>query len=159
MSVYDQLLKTFLEWPPIFQSAMGSALFWFILVISKKLVDFVPKRLLVFSNKYRLSYLQSEHLRYNGIALDDKSTASYCFILLIYGAIYNIIKAFLFVCVGIFLSYLISPVFIYVTLIFVTYYLIKAFYKVKSIKPQSDIEQIIKEIKTEMEEIKKKINN
>ncbi len=92
--IVDQILK----WPVIVQGALGSGLFWLILIIGEKAFGISWSKFTSFNKQNRLDRLQAERIRYMAFIENDKSKSSFYLIGLIYMAAHNLVKALISAC-------------------------------------------------------------
>ena len=83
------ILKQVLQWPPIAQGALGSAIFWLLLQLLALLFKLSTSKYLSFSKKNRLERLQAELFRYQACLSDDDAFSTFLFTTIIIGALNN----------------------------------------------------------------------
>ncbi|MFG0381991.1 hypothetical protein ACF8C6_13700 [Pseudomonas sp. zbq_18] len=128
-SLVDQIL----EWPVIIQGALGSGVFWLILLLGDKLIKFSSKHTLAFSKKQRIELLGSEILRYKGLLAPGMEAATLSTVGLIYEAVKYISWALSAITLGLLLSEILG-VFSTIGYLVAIYYLFLAAHAVRDIK-------------------------
>ncbi len=114
-----EIIDTILEWPIIIQGALGSALFWVILAVGQKLIEFSGSRL--SKDKKVANYWPLT--AYTSDDLEQKKRA---YLNCIYGGLHYLVKALIVII----LSLMISPI---IHTVAIVGYLISVFYLFKSL--------------------------
>ncbi len=116
-----EIIEKILEWPVIIQGALGSFLFWLILVIGQKGFLFISKKL---SNEKNLGHSFARMGREN-FRKGNFQISNYSLLVAIYGALHYFLKFVLIV----FVAYIFEqtvPVFGYVGYIISFYFFFRA---------------------------------
>ncbi len=149
----EELIQKITEWPIIVQGALGSALFWVLLVIGRKIASFITEKLSYFSKQSQIDSKQAEILRLSAIESENPAEVVMGLTGLIYGAIHNIVLALIMVVLGLIFQQFIY-VFGIVGYLIGLYFLFRALVLVQDIDdeiPAGRIDKLAKEV----EELKK----
>src|SRR6267378_8555562 len=102
------IVKKILEWPIIVQGALGSAVFWLVLVLGQKIVGVFSKRAIKFSSDWKTKSLTREYIA-RRLFWDDE-LAVLGFSMCIYHALQFGFRGLVFITLG-FISSEFIPVF------------------------------------------------
>lgn len=153
----ETLINTVKEWPVIIQGALGSGLFWIILLIGQKTVIYCSKKYSHKSKQDRISWLTSGQFKYATVLADGHAAKAHCFAVIIYRSLRPFYRAAMWMTLGLITNSFIQPLGI-VGFIGTLYYLFKAFEVVAPIEDIDDIEKATKrfnEFSEEIENLKK----
>jgi hypothetical protein len=146
-AIIDQIL----QWPVIVQGALGSALFWLILVIGERSFRKCTSIFRGFSKEKQIEFLYADAVRH--MAFADKDSGH--FVVLIYCAVHYVIQALLAICLGLIFES-IFPVFGVVGFAMAIYYLFLALNTVRDTKSGVDHKKELEQIEKKIEELKAK---
>ncbi len=144
----EEIILKVTEWPVIIQGALGSGLFWLLLILGTKTTNFISNKIGSFTENASIENKRAEVLRYKAIESDDPALASLGVIGLIYGAFHYIVKALIMIVFGLIFQPIIY-IFGIVAYIVALYFLFRAYHIVKDMddtKSQESITQLEKEI-------------
>ena len=97
----DQIFEIVKEWPVIVQGALGSALFWLVLLAFQKLSNFGASFFSNFSKKERIAWLISRHAKHEAFGgTDNNSLAAYATSALIYRSLRYAYRGFTWLGLG-----------------------------------------------------------
>lgn len=151
------IINRILQWPVIVQGALGSGLFWLILFLGQKAFAASSSKYISFNKNRRLGKLQAERIRYRAFIVEDRGLSVFLIIGLIYGAMHNLIKSLICVCIGLLLQSFI-PVFGAIGFLFALYYLFNAADAVRDIDSKVDKKNRVEELATEIMTLKNELN-
>lgn len=145
----NELIEAIKAWPIIIQGALGSALFWLILVIGQRLTDTLAKKYSHHSREARLSWLTNEHAKLKAATSStDQEFATYATVLL-YRASRKLFSALMWLAMGLIFQSIFMPAGI-VGFLGCVYYLFQGGQIIGVLKPQVEandqIEAIFKEL-------------
>ncbi len=152
----SELLNEVLQWPIIAQGALGSGLFWVILIVGQRLITFISKYYVRHSDKRYRNQLYSELLKYI-IVRDGPTEGAVYFGALLYQAVPKILHGLLWLTLGFtFQSFV--PVFGIIGFIGAAYYFLLALNVFKPIDLEADPNERITEINKKIKASKKHNN-
>jgi hypothetical protein len=147
MEGFIEIIKA---WPIIVQGALGSALFWLLMIIGQKLASFSAAYMSKRSKQKRISWLVTRTCKHDAFSNLDNAAASYAVSVLIYRSLQSAYKAFLWLGFG----FVIDGVFdfgLFIGALGFVYYLLKAFDVVSPFKEnentQEENDKVINELK------------
>ena len=146
-AIIDQIL----QWPIIVQGALGSALFWLILVIGERAFRKCTGIWQGFSKDKQKEFLQTEYILHMAFAEKDSGH----FVVLIYMAVHYLIKALIAICLGLIFQS-VFPVFGIVGFVMAIYYLFLAVNAVRDTKAGVDHKKEMERIKDEIKKLESK---
>jgi hypothetical protein len=95
-----ELLNEILKWPVIAQGALGSGVFWLILVAGQKLTNLSKKYIGKLFDKKEKDSEKIDLLVLNAFVTDDSHIKTGTFVLMVFTALHYFIKAFIFFGLG-----------------------------------------------------------
>jgi hypothetical protein len=125
------IVKTILQWPVIVQGALGSALFWLILVLGQTAIGLISRRATKFSTDWRKKSLTREYIARRLFWDDDRDVNILGFNLCIYHGLQFGFRGLVFVTLG-FISGQVIPVFGIVGYLGALYFFLRAAWWVAS---------------------------
>jgi len=148
----SELINIIKEWPVIIQGALGSALFWLILLLGQKLNQFISKKYSFHSKRTRISYLRSKQFKYyTDIASVQEQTRG--FSILTYRALRHIIKSFMWLAMGLITNSLFYPLGV-IGYVGALYFLFQAYEVVSPIEENENSELELKKVTEELDKLK-----
>ena len=147
----NELIQKILEWPIILQGALGSGLFWLILVAGQKFTAFITVKVSKSSRKRRLRALREEGLKCR-ITLPDNDERATMVALLVYRALRHISFGLIWLALGLAFQAFI-PTFGLIGYLGALFYLFNAARVFKPIGQDSDKKKRISEIDAEIEQL------
>lgn len=150
-----EYIDAVLEWPLIVQGALGSGLFWLILIIGQYFTGRLSQLLSTYSKEYRLRLLRSQWAKYYGYkALQDgdRALSSSMQVSLLYIAFRDFIRGMIWVVLGMLFSS-VFPILGVVGFIGGLYYLFKTLSHVRRIDTTVDVAGKLKELECEISAI------
>ena len=149
----EKLVTAFSDWPIIVQGALGSALFWLILITGQKLtaasISYFSKR----SNNNRVRQLTLQRLKYRAL-MDKGNERTSSMIALVYVGVKSIVKALVWITLGLLFGSLLD-IFGIVGFIGGLYYLFRAVDVFSAIDTDVDHAKKVAEIDSELAVLKK----
>jgi len=101
----SELIEIVKEWPVIVQGALGSALFWLILLLAQKVFDLSSIYFSGYSKEQRISWLVSRDAKHEAFGgTIDSSQAAYATSTLIYRSLRPVYRGFLWLGLGLVIS-------------------------------------------------------
>lgn len=149
----NELLIMFKEWPIIVQGALGSGLFWLTLRIGQLSYSQSLKLWSLHSKKSRRSWLISQINKYEGGLSKSYEQATYKASILVYRSLRHLYRAIMWLVLGFAANLIIFPLGI-VGFIGALHYLFKAYEGVSPIDTKENVEEILKNMNEELEELK-----
>ncbi|EPM7909854.1 MULTISPECIES: hypothetical protein [Vibrio] len=147
----DSLIDAVKDWPVILQGALGSALFWLILLLMNKLFVFLSEKYSRYSKNSRLYWLVSEQFKFHGYLCEDIHEKNYWVSALIYRSFRCLIKALMWLSMGLICQSFFSPLGV-IGFVGALFYLFRAYDLVAPIGKEATKERL-EEIEREIEEI------
>ncbi len=149
----DKLISAVSDWPVLVQGAIGSALFWLVLVFGQKIAAYASVHFATRSRKKRKSALGIQIFRYSAIkAVDPAEQAKYMSALW-FRASRDLIKGLIWLALGLAFESVISILGM-VGFFGCLYYLFAALEIVKPIDSPDDIDAEITRLKEELNRLK-----
>ena len=121
----SEFIKVFNEWPVIIQGALGSGLFWLILLIGQYAVTTLSNSYSKHSSKSRKSWLISNRAKLMAVTTSEKQDKSYYLALIKYRASREFYKAVMWVVLGLIANVMFNPMGV-IGFVGALYYLFKA---------------------------------
>ena len=147
-----ELVSIFNDWPIIVQGAMGSGLFWLVLLIGQSLVTALSKKYSLHSVKSRKSWLISARAKYIAATTKNNQDRNFYVTLINYRASRHFYKAFMWLVLGLITNTLVYP-FGIIGYVGSLYYLFKAYDVVSPVHVHEDAEEELKKINKELKDI------
>lgn len=151
----DSLLVKIKDWPVIIQGALGSALFYIVIIAGQKTTAFISTRITNASKSRKVAQLKNELVRLHALASSGKDEGAFFVSMLLLRASRYLIKALLWLTLGfIFSSFL--EVLGVVGFLGCFYYLFSTLEVVKPIsyKDKGEIAKRIQEIQDQLQALK-----
>ena len=133
------------EWPTIIQGALGSALFWLILIFSEKLFVFLSKKYSIHSKKSRKTWIINRMAAIGLSTAKTNESQIYFIIGLGYRSSRFLFKALMWLTLGLIFQTILQPLSI-IGFIGCLYYLIKGYNVVKG--TEENEEELLEELKS-----------
>ena len=154
-----ELSKIFLEWPGIVQGALGSCLFWLILIIGRKSIGIFINVYSKFSGKVRIHKLTDLRFRYCAqLESDDEKTeqlsGAFYSSVLTYRALRYFITGIIWLTLGL-LFQMYSKVFGVVGFVGCILYLFNALSVIDAFDYKGDLKKKIQEIDNQIDKLRK----
>lgn len=145
----NELIEAVKAWPVIIQGALGSALFWLILVIGQLVTDTLAKRYSHHSREARGSWLTNEYGKLRAAtSRTDEEFATYATILL-YRASRRLFSALMWLAMGLIFQSIFMPAGI-VGFLGCVYYLFQGGQIIGMLRPKAEaneqLEAVVKEL-------------
>lgn len=145
----ETIIETIRDWPVIVQGALGSGLFWAILLFGQKLNVLIAKKYSHISRKARISYLHSAIDQYIIDTVDSENIIVLSYVALIYRALRRLFMALLWLVLGLISNTLFNPLGI-IGYLGALYYLLQAANIVAAqkdnIDPQAELDKAVDEL-------------
>lgn len=145
----QELIDAVKAWPVIVQGALGSALFWLVLLIGQSLTTMISAGYSNHSKQARLSWLISEQAKCRAMTSSSDAEFAAFATILVYRASRQLLKSFMWLAMGLVFQSLFMPA---GTIGFLgcLYYLFKAAEVVAPLgeekDPSAELAKIVKEI-------------
>ncbi|HAS6185976.1 TPA: hypothetical protein I7160_21755 [Vibrio vulnificus] len=148
------MLEQILQWPPIGQSIIGSAIFVVALWILKKLYSFCFSRVAKLNKEFNRSRINAALVHFTAMDSGNVNIQSFSLIGLIYVAFIDVLKALICVCLGMILANIL-PILKDVSIVFALYFLMNALSVVKRTSKESELtyKEQIEALKKELAEL------
>lgn len=137
----EEIILKVTEWPVIIQGALGSGLFWLLLLLGTKITDFITDKIGNFTKQASIDNKRAEVIRYRALESDDPALASLGVISLIYGTFHFVVKALIMVIFGLIFQPIIY-IFGIVAYVVALYFLFRAYHTVKDMDDTDSLERI-----------------
>ena len=105
----QELIDAVRAWPVIIQGALGSALFWLVLLIGQALTGRIAKGYSSHSKQARLSWLISEHAKCMANEATSDTEFSAFALILLYRSTRHLLKALMWLSMGLVFQSLFLP--------------------------------------------------
>ena len=146
-------INEILEWPIIVQGALGSAIFWLILILGQKITLFISNRLSNYSKSHYEKDLKIERFKYLIMACSETERPTYI-ISLIYIAMIRMLRGLIWLTLGLVTQSFI-PVFGVIGYIGALYNLFLSLKVFKPVESSINANEKIEEIETKLNELQK----
>lgn len=150
----DRLLSAISDIPVIVQGALGSALFSLILYVGQRVSSSVKCKVTSHSQRRRKAYLIEERIKYNVLVAENYDERAAYVSLLLYRASRNLVKALIWLTLGLMTGSLIWVLGV-VGYVGALYYLFNALTTVTGPAATDDYEKRLEEISAEIERLEK----
>ncbi|MDV5033002.1 hypothetical protein [Vibrio diabolicus] len=151
----DSLINTIKDWPVIVQGALGSGLFWLILLVGNKLQSALSEKYSSHSTKSRINWLRNEQCKHGAVLSEKLSEKNFWTTALIYRASRHVIRALMWLSMGLVFQSFFMPIGI-VGFIGALHYLFKAYDVVSPVHKDNFTVDSLKEIHEELDKLNKK---
>lgn len=151
----DSLINTIKDWPVIVQGALGSGLFWLILLAGNKLQSALSEKYSALSTKSRINWLRNEKCKHGAVLSKDLSEKNFWTTVLIYRASRHVIRALMWLSMGLIFQSFFMLIGI-VGFIGAFHYLFKAYDVVSPVYKDSFTVDSLKEIQEELAKLNEK---
>ena len=148
----EKLITAIQDWPVLIQGAIGSALFWLLLVLGQKLTTFLSTKFSPLSKRMKKSDLVTQLLRFQALKTGPHDLGGHYASILWYRASRSVIKALIWLALGLIFGS-ITNVLGVVGFFGCVYYLLSALDVVRPLNYEGDIGEKIREIEQKIEEI------
>lgn len=145
----DDLSKIINEWPVIVQGALGSALFWLVLLFGQKFARKVSDTFSLHSKKSRKSWLVSARAKYESAICESLAEQADGIVVLIYRCFRPFLKSVMWLTLGLIGNAMFYPMGI-IGYVGCLYFLFQAYEIVSPIdgdKAEEELEKINQELK------------
>jgi len=150
--VLDQLIKAVSDWPVILQGAIGSALFWLVLLIGQKLSVTISAKYSESSKKRRRDFLLEQRLKYYYNSTNDNTARGTVFSALTYRAFRSFLRATIWLILGFLGGTFLSSLSV-VGYLGALYYLFAALNTVTAVSLEDDAHQKVEEMTNELKKL------
>lgn len=146
----SELIDAIKQWPVIVQGALGSALFWLILVLAQKLVKLSAEHFSRRNESQRISWLISRDAKHEAFGgATDYAHASFAVSSLVYRSLRPVYRGFLWLGLGLIASS-ISEIGLAVGGMGLVYYFLKAYEVVSPISPEENTKEAHRKVREEL---------
>lgn len=145
----NELIEAIKAWPVIVQGALGSALFWLVLVVAQRARTRISKSYSHHSKSARITWLINQQTKYETYSSQGGIPTIEGLNLIFYRAARPFLKSLMWLVYGLIMDALESPAGVIAYLICLSY-LFKAFEIVGPIDEQVDPQAKLKEIQDEL---------
>lgn len=144
----QELIEAIKAWPVIVQGALGSALFWLVLLIGQKATVAATEAYSRHSKDLRISWLTTAMIKYQG-AIENRTDNA---VMLLYRSARHLYKGIMWLALGLSIQSLldVSGIIGFAGCI---YYLLKAYAVVAPMDRSEDWEKRLQEINKELSEL------
>lgn len=142
----DKLIAAIQDWPVLIQGAVGSAIFWLVLVIGQRIASGISAEIRRRSRKTERAYLQNQIIRLNALKSGSNATSgAYYASVLWYRASRDLIRGLIWLTLGLMFGTL-SSVFAIVGFLGCLAFLFAAHEVVKPISDDGKIDEKLAEL-------------
>ncbi len=145
----ESLVKAITDWPVLVQGAIGSALFWLVLLLGQKGVSAATSKFSSKSKARRKSFLMEQRLKYAYKLTTDNDTRAAIFSGLLYRASRNALRGCIWLTFGSLASAFI-PVFGAVGFVGALFYFFEALNTVTAVPEADSAKDKVKELTEEL---------
>jgi len=153
----DQIVVILKDWPVLLQGAIGSGIFWLVLYLGPKIVEYFSLKISERSLKSRQQKLKYENIKYSMMIEEDIPTMGAYVGTLSHIAIRYIVKGLICLSLGL-VTMSVIKVFGVVGFLGALYYFFKAADAVSPVDKSLDAEERQEEITSELSYIEQKLN-
>ena len=150
--MFQQLIKAVSDWPVLVQGAIGSAIFWLVLLIGQKSASLIALKYSSGSKSRRKSFLLEQRLKYFYKTTTDIPARSAVFTALTYRAFRSFLKAEIWLILGL-LGGMLVPSLSVIGYLGAIYYLFEALNTVTPVPDTDDPAGKIAEITTKLKKL------
>lgn len=150
----QELINAVKEWPIIIQGALGSALFWLILLCGQFITSKITSTYSYHSKRARLSQLISARNKYLADITTSDTVHISCVVVLLYRTSRHLFRSLMWLVMGLIFQSFFMPAGI-IGFCGSLYYLFKAYEIVSPIEYEEDSEATMKKIDEEISELEK----
>lgn len=144
----EQLITAIQNWPVLIQGAIGSAIFWLVLLFGQKLTAALSRKVQTLSKERQKRYLYNEILRHKAVRDGGEfQPGTFYASVLWFRASRRVISGLIWLTLGLIFG-TITDVFGIVGFLGCLYYLFEALYIVKPLEVTGDINEKISELET-----------
>lgn len=152
-AILIELIEVVKDWPVIVQGALGSGLFWIILLIAQKSFDFGVSYLSKHSKQQRSSWLVSRYAKLKAFGgSKDKVEAVYSISAVSYRSLRPLYKGFMWLSLGL-ITYPFNEFGIAIGGIGAVYFFLKAYEVVSPINSELNTAEEIRKVHQELVEL------
>jgi hypothetical protein len=105
----NELIDAIKAWPVIVQGALGSALFWLVLVLGQRIRAAIAVKHSHYSKTARLSWLVSEQIKYSAFTATTMESQSHHITFLLYRASRPALKSLMWLIYGLVMDSIAHP--------------------------------------------------
>jgi len=148
----NELIKAASEWPVLLQGAIGSGIFWLVLVAGQKISISISKKYSESSKKRRKNFLIEQRLKYYYKTTSDNIIRGTVFSALTYRALRNFLKAIIWLTLGMLGKEFLSSLAI-IGYVGTLYYLFAALNTVTPVPEEDDPSKKLEEMNSELKKL------
>ena len=148
----NELIKAASEWPVLLQGAIGSGIFWLVLVAGQKISISISKKYSESSKKRRKNFLLEQRLKYYYKTTNDNIARGIVFSALTYRALRNFFKAIIWLTLGMLCKEFLSSLAI-IGYVGTLYYLFAALNTVTAVPEEDDPSKKLEKINSELKKL------
>jgi len=155
MSVLQRLVTAVQDWPVLVQGALGSTLFWLVLLIGQRITAFLSSHIALQSKQRRQANVKNQLLRLHALkaaAVPDSVAAAGFASVLLYRTARPVIKALMWLALGLVFESVLGVLGV-VGFVGCLYYLLTAFNIVRPLVFDGDIDQEIAKLERQLDEL------
>jgi hypothetical protein len=149
MQLLELLVKAVTDWPVLVQGAIGSAIFWLVLLVGQWAASALGAKYSSRSKKRRRAFLIEQRLKYAYKLAKDNETRAAVFAGLLYRASRNALRGCVWLTLGLLASSLL-PVFGAAGFIGALFYFFDALNTVSTVPETDNVSERIKQISEEL---------
>jgi hypothetical protein len=150
----NELIEAIKAWPIIIQGALGSALFWLVLVLAQWARTHISAKYSLHSRDSRLTWLVNEQTKIEACTAASGIPQIETLAWLFYRACRPFLKALMWLVYGLIMDSIVSPGGVIAYIVCISY-LLKAFQIVGPIEDQTDLPEKLKKINDEIDKLQK----
>ncbi len=152
-TLLSELIEIVKEWPVIIQGAMGSALFWLVLLLAQKFFELSSKYFSRRSKEQRISWLVSRDAKHEAFGgADDYAQSAYATSTLIYRSLRPVYRGFLWLGLGL-VVYPFTDIGLAIGGIGLIYYFLKAYEVVSPLNIEENTPEEWQKVEEELVEL------
>ncbi|HHB1595865.1 TPA: hypothetical protein ACN976_004043 [Vibrio campbellii] len=149
----DELIQSVKDWPVIIQGALGSALFWLFLKAADAMLSSANKTYSSFSKKAKRNWIRSEIGKVQAVLAKEQHQASPWLTILIYRCLRDIVRALMWLCLGLLGQSLVPGAGI-IGFIGCIHYLFRAYHSVAPVQKDENSEERLQDLREELKKLK-----
>ena len=148
----QELIDAIKAWPVIIQGALGSALFWLLLLVGQKFAAYAAGRYSHISKKARIAWLINEQAKCLASLAETPSDFSTYAVIILYRTSRSLIKAGMWLVLGLIAQSMISELGV-IGFIGALYYLLRAYGVVAPMHPEKYTQERLDLLDAEKEKL------
>lgn len=150
----NELIEAIKAWPIIIQGALGSALFWLVLLFAQLARTHISAKYSLHSRDSRMSWLINEQIKLEAYCAESGIPQIETLVWLFYRASRPFLKSLMWLVYGLVMDAIVSPAGVIAYIVCISY-LFKAFQVIRPIEDKIDPAEKLKKINDEIDKLEK----